>query len=69
MRHAKISTTMEVYAQVGMEKKRVAQRKAVDVLFDRKPESASGHWAEMECPILFPRKRYCSQNVRSKLLI
>jgi integrase len=41
MRHAKLSTTMEVYAQAGMEKKRVAQRKAVDVLFDRKPEAAA----------------------------
>ena len=41
MRHAKISTTMEVYAQAGMEKKRVAQRKAVDVLFNRKPEAAA----------------------------
>jgi integrase len=41
MRHAKMSTTMEVYAQAGMEKKRVAQRKAVDVLFDRKPEVAA----------------------------
>jgi site-specific recombinase XerD len=32
MRHAKISTTMEVYAQAGMEKKRLAQRRAVDVV-------------------------------------
>lgn len=54
MRHAKISTTMEVYAQAGMEKKRVAQRKAVDVLFDRKPETASGHGAEMECSHTVP---------------
>jgi hypothetical protein len=30
MRRAKISTTMEVYAQAGMEKKRVAQRRAVE---------------------------------------
>ena len=42
MRHAKISTTMEVYAQAGMEKKHVAQRRAVDVLLlDRKPKNAS----------------------------
>jgi integrase len=38
MRHAKLSTTMEVYTHAGMEKKRVAQRKAVDVLFARQPE-------------------------------
>jgi integrase len=37
MCHAKISTTMEVYAQTGMEKKCAAQRRAVDVLLDRKP--------------------------------
>jgi integrase len=42
MRHAKISTTMEIYAQAGMEKKRLAQRRAVDVLMDRKPKHASG---------------------------
>jgi len=36
MRHAKVSTTLEVYTHAGMDKKRVAQRKAVDVLFDRK---------------------------------
>jgi integrase len=35
MRHAKISTTMEIYTQAGMPKKRAAQRKAVDVLFNR----------------------------------
>ncbi|MHB1745702.1 MAG: tyrosine-type recombinase/integrase, partial [Acidobacteriaceae bacterium] len=31
MRHAKISTTMEVYTHARMETKRIAQRKAVDV--------------------------------------
>ena len=41
MRHAKISTTMEVYAQAGMEKKSVAQRRAVDVMLDRKPKHSS----------------------------
>jgi integrase len=46
MRHAKISTTMEVYAQAGMEKKRVAQRRAVDVLLDRKPKNASMEQSE-----------------------
>ncbi len=35
MRHAKLSTTMEVYAQSDMDTKRVAQRKAVDKLLDR----------------------------------
>jgi site-specific recombinase XerD len=38
MRHAKLSTTMEVYTHARMAKKRVAQRKAVDVLFARQPE-------------------------------
>ena len=37
MRYATISTTMEVYAQAGMDQKRVAQRKAVDLLLGRKP--------------------------------
>lgn len=35
MRHAKISTTMEVYTHARMEKKREAQSKVVDVLFSR----------------------------------
>jgi integrase len=38
MRHAKLSTTMEVYTHARMEKKRVAQRKAVDALFARPDE-------------------------------
>jgi site-specific recombinase XerD len=38
MRHAKLSTAMEVYTHARMEKKRVAQRRAVDVLFARQPE-------------------------------
>lgn len=56
MRHAKISTTMEVYAQAGMEKKRVAQRKAVDVLFNRKPKNASTDRTEMDCSHTVPAK-------------
>ena len=35
MRHAKISTTMEVYTHARMETKREAQSRAVDVLFSR----------------------------------
>ena len=35
MRHAKVSTTMEVYTHARMEKKRQAQSKVVDVLFGR----------------------------------
>lgn len=35
MRHAKISTTMDVYTHARMERKRVAQSKVVDVLFNR----------------------------------
>ncbi|HTF65487.1 MAG TPA: tyrosine-type recombinase/integrase [Edaphobacter sp.] len=38
MRHAKVATTMEVYTHAGMEKKRMAQSKVVDVLFDRRPQ-------------------------------
>jgi hypothetical protein len=40
MRHSKISTTMEVYTQAGMTKKRAAQRKAVDALFNRDSEAS-----------------------------
>jgi len=36
MRHAKISTTMEIYTHARMERKREAQSKVVDVLFGRK---------------------------------
>jgi integrase len=36
MRHAKISTTMEVYTHARMEKKREVQSKVVDMLFARK---------------------------------
>jgi len=54
MRHAKISTTMEVYAQAGMENKRVAQRKAVDLLLGRKPQNAFAEGAEMECSHTVP---------------
>jgi integrase len=56
MRHAKISTTMEVYAQADMEKKRIAQRKAVDVLFNRKPKTASSDGSEMDCSRTVPGK-------------
>jgi integrase len=34
MRHAKVSTTMAIYAQAAMEKKHLAQRRAVDVLLN-----------------------------------
>jgi integrase len=56
MRHSKISTTMEVYAQAGMEKKRAAQRRAVDVLLDRKPKTATADGSEMECSHTVPAK-------------
>lgn len=36
MRHAKLSTTMEIYTHPRMEKKREAQSKVVDVLFGRR---------------------------------
>jgi site-specific recombinase XerD len=35
MRHAKLSTTMEVYTHARMDKKRDAQQRAVDHLLDR----------------------------------
>lgn len=35
MRHAKLSTTMEIYTHARMENKREAQSKVVDVLFGR----------------------------------
>jgi integrase len=35
MRHAKVSTTMEIYTQARMSKKRAAQSRAVDALFSR----------------------------------
>ncbi len=38
MRHAKVSTTMEIYTHARMEKKRIAQSKVVDVLFNRSPQ-------------------------------
>jgi len=56
MRHAKISTTMEVYAQAGMEKKRVAQRRAVDALLDRKPKHSSTEQGNMGWSQIGPRK-------------
>jgi integrase len=39
MRHAKVSTTMDVYTHARMERKRAAQSKVVDVLFSRKSET------------------------------
>ncbi len=39
MRHAKVTTTMDVYTHARMERKRAAQSKVVDVLFNRKPET------------------------------
>jgi integrase len=39
MRHAKVSTTMDIYTHARMERKRAAQSKVVDVLFNRKSET------------------------------
>jgi integrase len=42
MRHAKLSTTMEIYTHPRMEKKREAQSKVVDMLFGRqRPEAVA----------------------------
>jgi integrase len=38
MRHAKVSTTMQVYTHARTEKKRETQSKVVDVLFGRQRE-------------------------------
>lgn len=40
MRHAKVSTTMEVYTHARMEKKREAQSRVVDLLFSRERSGA-----------------------------
>jgi len=40
MRHATVSTTMEIYTHARMQEKREAQSKVVDVLFGRKPAVA-----------------------------
>jgi hypothetical protein len=59
MRHAKISTTMEIYAQAGMEHKRVAQRKAVDLLMGRNQDRNQGPLPESRQKGMFPDR---SQN-------
>lgn len=56
MRHAKISTTMEVYAQAGMEKKRVAQRRAVDVLLNREPKDSAMEQSKTDWSRIAPAK-------------
>ncbi len=48
---------MEVYAQAGMEKKRAAQRRAVDVLMDRKPKDAADEEAKLESCQIVPASR------------
>jgi hypothetical protein len=60
MRYAKISTTMEVYTQAAMSRKRIAQRKAVDVLFNSNSTAQDG--PEME-------DSYCSHTVPTKSLM
>ena len=63
MRHAKISTTMEVYAQVGMENKRAAQRREVDALMDRKPKNAANEEADLKSSQIVPASRLKFQEV------
>jgi integrase len=60
MRHAKISTTMEVYTQAAMPRKRIAQRKAVDVLFNRNSTAQAGTETG---------DSYCSHTVPTKSLM
>jgi hypothetical protein len=45
-----------IYAQAGMEKKRDAQRRAVDVLLDRKPKNAADEWAKRVSSQIVPAK-------------
>ena len=52
MRHAKVSTTMEIYTHAAMDKKRVAQRKAVDHLLSRDKDGTTG---SICVPKLFPK--------------
>lgn len=54
MRHAKASTTLEVYTHAGMDKKRVAQRKAVDVLFDRNSGIEAAKGTDLDCSQTVP---------------
>jgi hypothetical protein len=56
MRHSKLSTTMEFYTQAGMTKKRAAQRKAVDALFNRDSEAFKGEEAtgKRVCSLIAP---------------
>ena len=56
MRHSKLSTTMEVYAQAGMSKKRAAQRKAVDALFNRDSEASRNgeDIGKKDCSLIAP---------------
>ena len=58
MRHSKLSTTMEVYTQAGMTKKRAAQRRAVDALFNRDSETLTGEEAMGKgvCSLIAPSK-------------
>jgi hypothetical protein len=59
---------MEVYAQAGMEKKRVAQRRAVDVLLDRKPKNSSTEQAKWAGPTSVPKKALLLPEISPKLL-
>jgi integrase len=54
MRHAKASTTLEVYTHAGMDEKRLAQRKAVDVLFDRSSGTETVGVAKVNCSQTVP---------------
>lgn len=54
MRHAKLSTTLEVYTHAGMDKKRVAQKKAVDLLLDRNRGPKPAKREEAPCSLDVP---------------
>jgi site-specific recombinase XerD len=60
MRHAKLSTTMEIYTHPRMERKREAQSRVVDALFSReRVEAVARKWRPQAivgfCAILCPQ--------------
>jgi len=64
MLHSKLSPTMEVYAQAGMSKKRAAQRKAVDGLFNRASEAARDgeDRGKSDCSLIAPSETLLLQD-------
>ena len=55
MRHANVTTIMNVYTQAITSKKRQAQSRVVDVLFGRKGKAAAQAEIGNQCPFDVPR--------------